>query len=102
MPTRCLGDLTEAERREIELEENLRRLDLTAKERSRTLVAGPKPCAGSCGKKVAQILRDLRVRAGPLAPTLTGPSLRGRKGGLRGREGPARTTPGRTAGWRGC
>jgi ParB-like chromosome segregation protein Spo0J len=36
--TRSLGDLSEAERREIELEENLRRKDLTEYERSRDLV----------------------------------------------------------------
>lgn len=35
VPVRNLGDLTEAERREIELEENLRRKDLTAYERSK-------------------------------------------------------------------
>jgi hypothetical protein len=35
---RSLGDLTESERREIELEENLRRKDLTEYERSRNLV----------------------------------------------------------------
>lgn len=39
VPVRLLGELTEAERREIELEENLRRKDLTEYERSRTIVA---------------------------------------------------------------
>ena len=38
VPTRSLGSLTDAERREIELEENLRRKDLTAYERSKGLV----------------------------------------------------------------
>lgn len=38
VPVRSLGELTDAERDEIELEENLQRKDLTAYERSRTLV----------------------------------------------------------------
>lgn len=38
IPVRSIGDLTEAERREIELEENLQRKDLSAAERSRTIV----------------------------------------------------------------
>lgn len=37
IPVRDFGDLTDAERREIELEENLRRKDLTPFERSKTL-----------------------------------------------------------------
>lgn len=37
VPTRDLGDLTEAERQEIELEENLHRKDLTPYERAKTL-----------------------------------------------------------------
>jgi ParB-like chromosome segregation protein Spo0J len=37
IPARRLGTLSETERREIELEENLRRKDLTAYERSKTL-----------------------------------------------------------------
>lgn len=36
---RLLGDITEAERREIELQENLHRKDLTSYERNKTLVA---------------------------------------------------------------
>jgi len=38
IPVRHLGELTEAERREIELEENLRRKDLTPYERDKALV----------------------------------------------------------------
>ncbi len=37
VPVRRLGELTEAERREIELEENLRRKDLTQYERNKTI-----------------------------------------------------------------
>ncbi len=38
IPCRLYGDLTDKERQEIELEENIRRKDLTAAERSKTLV----------------------------------------------------------------
>lgn len=38
IPVKQVGALTDAERREIELEENLRRKDLTPNERSRTMV----------------------------------------------------------------
>ena len=38
VPVRAFGELTEAERHEIELEENLQRKDLTPYERSKTLV----------------------------------------------------------------
>lgn len=47
---KLLGQLTDTERREIELEENLQRKDLTAYERSRTLVA--------LAETAAEVLRE--------------------------------------------
>lgn len=60
--TRSLGELTEAERREIELEENLRRKDLTEYERSKTLKARvevAREIAETCAES-AQVSRPAR------------------------------------------
>lgn len=50
IPTRSLGELTESEMREIELEENLKRKDLTSYEVSKTLTA--------LAETVAEVLRE--------------------------------------------
>lgn len=49
--TRSLGELSESERQEIELEENVRRKDLTAYERSKTIVA----LAGIAARQAADV-----------------------------------------------
>ncbi len=50
VPVRRLGDLTDAERREIELEENVRRKDLTAYERAKVL--------GGLAETAGEVLRQ--------------------------------------------
>ena len=52
VPVRLLGELTEQERQEIELEENLRRKDLTPYEQARELVRKAPGVAGGLSSKI--------------------------------------------------
>lgn len=54
VPVTYLGDLTEAERREIELEENLRRKDLTAYEENKALVVKVERTAEAISTKLEE------------------------------------------------
>jgi len=70
VPVRAFGELTEAERHEIELEENLQRKDLTPYERSKTLVK-----LAETARTVLQEQAELRtdsVRNGPGRPKEAG------------------------------
>jgi ParB-like chromosome segregation protein Spo0J len=72
IPCRLYGDLTDKERQEIEIEENVRRKDLTAAERSKTLV--------DLAEFAAEVLRET-VREDSLPESGNESSLGKRKSG---------------------